>query len=1312
MRRAMPATLSALRGAPRILLTALRPLRRGVRIAVVTLFALPVLIFVVLAGALAWANTEAGRGVIARQAGALVPGLAIEGLTGPLPGRIGIARLSMADATGAWVEVKNAEVALDLMALLRRELRITTLTAQRVALHRLPPGDGTPAPPPDPDAPLIPFLPALPVAVHLDRLEVARIELGAPVLGVAAVLALEGSASLDAGALAARLEARRLDAPAQASLVLDLAPGADRLTARLDASEPAGGLLATALGLPDRAARARLSLDGPATGARLDLDAALGEDVTVTAQGTLSAAPDGAAAARIDLRIAAAPLLPDALRTVAMPAEVSIDAGIDAARRVALRGATLRIPAGQATAQGSADLAAETLDITARIEQRGSAALGALVPPIARWAALTIEAQASGPMRAPRVALDATAQGFASDTPALVATLGETPRLRLRAALPTRIEALSIDGAALRITAEGDIGETLDATLRVVAADLAPLLPGLAGGLQAEARLTGPRSDPSVALTARGERLERDGQVLEAPELALSIATPFSAPRAEGTLRATYAGLPATLDLHGVPEGEALRIERLAFAFGPARVDAHGVVDPRAATFAGDVAIDVTDLAPFAALAGTPMAGRASLRARLDLREGAQGFDATAELAQARIAGRALEGRLTAQGTLAALDATLEARADDTRLTTRVNVAPEARGTNAPDARVTVTPDATARRITIPDLLLRRGADSLRLTAPARLVVSDIGAIAIEALSLTTSRGGRFSAEGRWGPDTADLRATLSALPVAGLAAIAAPGLAIEGTIAGEARITGPTTDPAARLRIEATGLRNADPAFRGLPAARVLVEGTAGTRVEGTAGTRGADMRLDASAGAALRANGTARITGGFGADAALAARLEANADVTTLAGPLLAAGAQRVTGRATINADATGTLGAPRIAGRATLANGSFRDLAQGITLTDIAATLRGEGDRVVIERLDARTAGGGTIAIAGSVTPAAPGLPADITLTARRARPLRSDLVSTVFDADLRLVGALLADARLGGRVQVARMDITVPERLPAAVQTLPGVTERGRRPAGTPPLAPPAAPGSSALPPIALDITVEAPRAVFVRGRGIDAEFGGSLAVAGTIAAPAVTGGLNLRRGSLSFFDRRLDFRRGEVAFNAGTLVPTLDFTATSRAREATINVNITGPANDPQLAFSSTPELPQDEVLSRLLFDRRANELSPFQLAQLAQVLAGAAGIDTPSAGGIIERIRRTLALDRLSVGEERNRENTRSTGATLETGRYVADGVYLGIRQGTEGGPPRVGVQVDIAPRVRLEAETGGNSAGGDRIGLSFEWEY
>ncbi len=1031
-------------------------MRRVLRIAGLSLLALPVLLLALVTGALVWANGEGGRATIARLAEDAVPGLRIEGLAGPLPARLSVARLAVSDEAGAWVELEDAAIALDLMALLGREVRVTALTARRIALHRLPPGDGAPPPPPDPDAPLIPPLPELPVALRLDRLALERIEISAALAGMDVALAVRGEAALAAGALTARIELRRLDAPAEARIAVDLAPGADRLSARIEGAEPAGGLLATALGLPDRATSLRLSLDGPANGARLDLAASLGADITLAADGTVRAAPDGAAGAALTLRIAAAPLLPEPLRAAVMPAEIALDGEIDAARRVMLRRFAVTAPAARAETSGSADLAAESIDLALRVTVGESTAFGDLIPPVARFASVTAEARATGAMRAPGVALDLAATGFASDTPALAAALGATPRLSLRAALPDRIEALSLEGAGATVTAEGAVGETLDATIRARVADLAPLLPGLAGALSAEARITGPRSDPSLALTARGERVARGAEVLEAPDLALNVATPLSAPRAEARLTATYAGLPVALDLAAAPEGERIRLARLAARFGPATLDAAGIADPAAATFEGNATLDVTDLAPFSALAGKRLAGRVALRAALDLRDGVQGFDATLDVPEARLDGTALGGRVAARGTLAAAEAEIEARAQDARLTTRARL----------------TQEGEARRIDIAEMLLRRGADSLRLTAPARVTLGADGGIGIAGVALTTSRGGTLRAEGNWGPEQADIRATLAALPVAGIAALAAPDLAARGTISAEARVTGPVADPAARFRLEATGLAIADPTFRGLPPARLLVEGTAGARA--------ADVRLEASAGAVLRATGTARLPGGFAGGAPLAARIEANADVGAVAGPILAGGSQRVTGRLALAMEAGGTLSAPALTGRATLSGGSFRDLAQGVTLTDIEAVLRAEGDRVLIERFAARTPGNGTIGIGGTLSPLAPGLPVEVTLTARGARPLRSDLASGAFDADIRLAGRLLEQARIEGRVEVKRLDITVPEKLPPSVRRIEGVRERGRRPTNTPPLDPPRPAGApTALPDIALAIEVAAP-----------------------------------------------------------------------------------------------------------------------------------------------------------------------------------------------------------------------------------------
>jgi translocation and assembly module TamB len=62
-------------------------------------------------------------------------------------------------------------------------------------------------------------------------------------------------------------------------------------------------------------------------------------------------------------------------------------------------------------------------------------------------------------------------------------------------------------------------------------------------------------------------------------------------------------------------------------------------------------------------------------------------------------------------------------------------------------------------------------------------------------------------------------------------------------------------------------------------------------------------------------------------------------------------------------------------------------------------------------------------------------------------------------------------------------------------------------------------------------------------------------------------------------------------------------------------------------------------------------------------------------------------------------------------GAALEAGTYVAPGVYLGVRQGTAGGAPGVGVQVELTPTLRLEGQTSTGPAG-DRLGITWEREY
>ncbi|HUN51737.1 MAG TPA: translocation/assembly module TamB domain-containing protein, partial [Candidatus Sulfotelmatobacter sp.] len=245
----------------------------------------------------------------------------------------------------------------------------------------------------------------------------------------------------------------------------------------------------------------------------------------------------------------------------------------------------------------------------------------------------------------------------------------------------------------------------------------------------------------------------------------------------------------------------------------------------------------------------------------------------------------------------------------------------------------------------------------------------------------------------------------------------------------------------------------------------------------------------------------------------------------------------------------------------------------------------------------------------------------------------------------------------------------------------------------------------------------DITVDAPGRVFVRGRGLDAELSGRLHVGGTSVAPQPVGGFNLRYGTFSLVGTTLTFSRGHVGLGGagleGKIDPTLDFEANSTSGNITATLDITGYADKPKITLSSSPTLPQDEILARLLFGKSAKDLSPFEYAEIAQALAQITGVGGPLSNNPLNAIRQGLGLDRLQVTGGAN-----GAGAAVEAGRYVAPGVFVGAKQGTSGGS-QAEVQIDLWKGLKLDTTVGtssgtGASAGssGSSVGLSYQFEY
>ena len=632
--------------------------------------------------------------------------------------------------------------------------------------------------------------------------------------------------------------------------------------------------------------------------------------------------------------------------------------------------------------------------------------------------------------------------------------------------------------------------------------------------------------------------------------------------------------------------------------------------------------------------------------------------------------------------------ARIEARGPQDALALRVNADVASAGTAAQVAGTAVV-DAGASQLKLQTLqaTVQNPAlppETVRLLAPATLTYAP--QVAVDRLRLGV-RQATLDVAGRLAPT---LDATIALRTPADIAAAIAPDYAADGSISLDARLTGTPATPGGTVKLAATGLRLRTGPGRSVPPANI----------QATAQLNGGTARIDARL-AAGSANFAVTGTAPLGAAGALNLTATGGLDLRLL-DPILTAAGRQVRGRLALNASIGRTVAAPRLSGGATLTGGEVQDFAQGIRITDIAASLRLDGETMRIASFTGR-AGTGTIAASGTVGVLAPTIPVDLTLTLRNARPLASDQITADLDANLTLRGAVTTGLAAGGEVLIRRAALQVPRTLPASVVTL-DVRRPGEK------RAPPPAPSA----PIALDLVIRAPNAVFVRGRGIDAEMQGNLRIRGTSAKPQVAGGLDMRRGSISVAGTTLTFTRGRVGFDGtgvtGKIDPTLDFVAESTAGGVTASLIITGYVSKPEIKLTSVPELPQDEVLAYLIFKRSAKELGPFQIASIAAAVAELTGVGGGGEINPLESVRKGLGLDRLSVGSGSGTGGAAS-GPSIEAGRYVANGVYVGAKQGTTGSQTQATVQIDITKGLKLETDVG-SGQGGNQVGLTYQFEY
>lgn len=877
-------------------------------------------------------------------------------------------------------------------------------------------------------------------------------------------------------------------------------------------------------------------------------------------------------------------------------------------------------------------------------------------------------------------------------------------------AVSTRIDFAAPKAVSLRdIQLQTDLGSAEGAVSLapdgILAADLtgrlndvASFQPRISGGAAFDVSASGPLDAIEGNVNVVIEQGKAAGYELRDLALQIDGLADRNAPRGQLRLTGQIDAQPVDISADVVQENGATKIPALTLNVGPNRLSGNLALN---AAFqpTGDLSFDFPQLSLLAALggqsAGGDLAGTIAITAannriaaKIDASGKALSRDTlkienpAIDIAIKDVAALAVEGTVRAAAVINGANRIEAPEVRFARAGDRTDFQAKAQYDAAPLEAAGSIEQQTGLAIALDRFSAKPRGIALALAAPTRLTVTD-GTVQI-GKTVINAGSGNVTVSGSAG-QTLDIRAEIAALP-ASLAAAVAPALAPAGSISGLVEVKGTSSAPDVTYQLDWRNAELAQTRTAGLAPLAISANG----RFQNN--TLSLDTRLSGGGGITLNGGGRLSVSG-MGLDMRFQGSLPLAAANTILGRQGLVA-----QGNANVNVTIQGTAAAPTIAGSITTSGARVVDVRRNLAVEQIAATINLRDNRAQIASLTGNFASGGRVSASGSIDILGQGMPADLSINLDKAVYVDGNTVTATADARLTLRGPLLAGPTLAGTVDLSRTSITLSERRPTSLSQL-DIQHRNAPKAVTQQLRTitPAA-GRSSSSPVLLDLRISSPSQTFIRGRGIDAELGGTLTLTGSASAPNVSGGFELRRGRMQILTKRLDITRAEITFG-GDLIPIIDLEATTTSGSSTVTIKLYGFASDPAVTFSSSPTLPQDEILAQLIFGQSMSRLSALQIAQLADAAAQLAGGNSTS---LFQTLRSTLGIDDLDI-------STDSTGQTsISAGKYLNDRTYIELQQSGSGGGKAV-INLDIGRGVKLKGEAGGSGAGG---GIYYEKEY
>ena len=443
--------------------------------------------------------------------------------------------------------------------------------------------------------------------------------------------------------------------------------------------------------------------------------------------------------------------------------------------------------------------------------------------------------------------------------------------------------------------------------------------------------------------------------------------------------------------------------------------------------------------------------------------------------------------------------------------------------------------------------------------------------------------------------------------------------------------------------------------------------------------------------AGAFSMMRGTSLFDTRLNMSASVSGEFEANGPAETLLG-LLTPANEDMDGQFDMALSLSGSAANPLLKGKAQGRDLKFEVPEIGTQIRQGVFTADFTNDTLTLSNMSMRDKNNGSLKAQGDFKLGPFGRPIGTgALTVTNFTALDRRDITAVFDGSLEFESTEKASA-LSGDMTIDKANLR--QFVSAAASVIEIEVEEINRPPELEPIS--VKPSGN---PINLDVNIRAPRNILVNSKGLDIELSMDTRVIGTIGEPQFFGTATVLRGGYKIAGKILAFESGSIEFNGPLEQAKVSLKAQTQTQNMAATVEIAGTVKSPEITLSSSPERPQDEVLSALLFGRSATELSAIESLQLASALAQFSGVG--SGFDLLGGLRESLGISQLNIG-------TAADGTTqISGGRYLAENVYLQLFSGANLSQTGAIIDWEIKPDIALRSKI---LADNDQS-LSLKWK-